>query len=109
MTNFTYKHEGSKNDANVLSTILQWGLPCELNGVIEFFNISVHGVRNETVHNFTKILETGKDVHKDDIFMVDLEELRPSYYYTFILTTKVRNVTELGAGTTYYTNYPAGS
>lgn len=108
VTNFTYKHEGSKNDANVLSTILQWGLPCELNGVIEFFNISVHGVRNETVHNFTKILETGKDVHKDDIFMVDLEELRPSYYYTFILTTKVRNVTELGAGTTYYTNYPAG-
>ena len=111
VTNFDYKTEPNPNDPNVLNTILQWGLPCASNGQIELFNISYHGKRKDFEdHNYVKIMKITNEVNNNDVYILnDLGELRPSYSYTFIVTAKIKNSTELGSALQFVAEYPAGS
>ena len=110
VTNLTYTNEYSANDTNILNTILKWNLPCSLNGEVEFFNISFHGSRNNSEdHDLIQIYEITKEVNKDDVYYIEMGELRASYTYNFIVATKIKNSVELGATAQYKVEYPAGS
>lgn len=111
MTNFSYLITNNKNDKNILDTILTWGLPCSLNGIIEYFNVSVHGTRpNYSPHSFSIRKYVPREIAKDDIIIINLKELKGEYNYTFEVFTKIYEVQELGLSANHNNIlYPAGS
>lgn len=100
----------SSNNTNVLDTILTWGLPCSLNGELEFFNVSGFGIRDGyppdiifEIHNCTDYS------HNDHMCSINLNELKGEYNYNFTISTKVKDVDTLGWSTSQNVPYPAGS
>ncbi|XP_012279804.1 tyrosine-protein phosphatase 10D isoform X2 [Orussus abietinus] len=109
VSNLTYATFASKNDSNVLTTILRWRLPCDLNGNLERFRVSIRGTREGFAnHTFHRTKEVPEVQHKDDVFSMDLGELRAEYAYTFEVATKVVGVDSLGPPVNQTTLYPAG-
>ncbi|GAB1864958.1 protein-tyrosine-phosphatase [Camponotus japonicus] len=84
------------NDNNVLDTIVTWGLPCSLNGKLEFFNVSVYGTREKyPPHSCHKIHKCIEHITNDNMCSINLDELKGEYNYTFTISTKVMNVDTL--------------
>lgn len=99
----------NSHNSNVLDTIVTWGLPCSLNGELEFFNVSVYGTRNKyPPHSFYKIHKCKEYIHNDYMCLINLNELKGEYNYTFSISTKVMNVDTLKS-TSESKLYPAGS
>lgn len=99
------------NDNNVLDTIVTWGLPCSLNGKLEFFNVSVYGTREKyPPHSFHKIHKCTEHITNDNMCSINLDELKGEYNYTFTISTKVMDVDTLKPNSMSESKlYPAGS
>ncbi|XP_029664707.1 tyrosine-protein phosphatase 10D isoform X3 [Formica exsecta] len=98
----------NSHNSNVLDTIVTWGLPCSLNGELEFFNVSVYGTRDKyPPHSFYKIHKCTEYIHNDYMCLINLNELKGEYNYTFSISTKVMNVDTLRS-TSESKLYPAG-
>ncbi|XP_012148042.2 receptor-type tyrosine-protein phosphatase H isoform X2 [Megachile rotundata] len=109
VSNFSYLIKNNENNKNTLDTILKWGFPCSLNGIMEYFNIFVHGTRrNYTPHSFMikKLVEN--NINKNDIISINLNELKAEYNYTFEISVKVKEVKKLGVPAKHNVLYPAG-
>ncbi|XP_018400416.1 PREDICTED: receptor-type tyrosine-protein phosphatase beta isoform X1 [Cyphomyrmex costatus] len=99
----------NSNDTNVLDTILTWGLPCSLNGELEFFNVSGVGTRHEyPPHFISEKYECTDYILNDYMCSINLNELKGEYNYNFTISTKVRNVDTLGWPISQNVLYPAG-
>ncbi|XP_050457145.1 receptor-type tyrosine-protein phosphatase beta isoform X2 [Cataglyphis hispanica] len=100
--------ENSRN-SNVLDTIVMWGLPCSLNGEFEFFNVSVYGTRDKyPPHSLYKIHKCMEYIDNDYMCLINLNELKGEYNYTFSISTKVMNVDTLSKPMSEKKLYPAG-
>ncbi|CAL1677550.1 unnamed protein product [Lasius platythorax] len=101
----------NSDNSNVLDTIVTWGLPCSLNGELEFFNVSVYGTRygddEYLPHSFYKKHKCTEYIYNDYMCVVNLKELKGEYNYTFTISTKVMNVDTLRS-TSQSKRYPAG-
>ncbi|XP_026828201.1 tyrosine-protein phosphatase 10D isoform X1 [Ooceraea biroi] len=99
----------SANDSNVLDTILTWGPPCSLNGVLEGYNVSFYGTRvcvKCKDHNFSTMhICTGSNNH---MCSINLNELRGEYNYTFEVSAKVLYIDTPGPSKSQVVLYPAG-
>lgn len=94
----------------MLDTIVTWGIPCSLNGKLEFFNVSIYGTREKyPPHSFYKIHECAKYTYDDYMCSINLEELKGEYNYTFTISTKVMDVDTLKPSSSESKLYPAGS
>ncbi|KAG5345078.1 PTPRB phosphatase, partial [Acromyrmex charruanus] len=99
----------NSNDTNILDTILTWGLPCSLNGELEFFNVSGVGTRfGYPSHFIFKKYECTDYIRNDYMCSINLNELKGEYNYNFTISTKVRNVDTLGWPVNQNVLYPAG-
>ncbi|XP_011694780.1 PREDICTED: receptor-type tyrosine-protein phosphatase eta isoform X2 [Wasmannia auropunctata] len=99
----------NSNDTNVLDTILTWGLPCSLNGELEFFNISGRGTRDKYVPHVISETCTCTDYNNNDnMCSINLNELNGEYKYNFTISAKVKNVDTLGSPSSQSVLYPAG-
>ncbi|XP_036149431.1 tyrosine-protein phosphatase 10D isoform X2 [Monomorium pharaonis] len=97
----------SLNDTNVLDTILTWGLPCSLNGELEFFSVS--GVGTRIGYPPDLILENCNCSNYDYMCAINLNELKGEYNYNFTISAKVKNVDTLGQPVSIQDIlYPAG-
>ncbi|XP_072746407.1 receptor-type tyrosine-protein phosphatase H-like isoform X2 [Anoplolepis gracilipes] len=106
-SSFIIIKENSDN-SNVLDTIVTWGLPCSLNGRLEFFNISVYGIRDKYPdHSFYKIHQCKEYIYNDYMCLINLNELKGEYNYTFTISTKVVDVNTV-MSTSESKTYPAG-
>jgi len=100
----------NSSDPNVLDTILTWGLPCSLNGELEFFNISAFGTRHKYPSHFIfKKYKCTDYIHNNYMCSINLNELKGEYNYNFTISTKVKNVDTLGWPISQNVLYPAGS
>ncbi|XP_076665204.1 phosphatidylinositol phosphatase PTPRQ-like isoform X2 [Andrena cerasifolii] len=110
VTNFSYLITNSKDDANILDTILKWGQPCSSNGIIEYFNVFVHGTRtNYTPHSLVVEKYVPSGTTENDMLVLNLKELKGEYNYTFEVSTKVNGVRDFGLPTSLSNIlYPAG-
>lgn len=100
----------NSNDTNVLDTILTWGLPCSLNGELEFFNVSGVGIRpGYPPHFIFEKYECTNYIRNDYMCSINLNELKGEYNYNFTISTKIRNVDTLGWPVNQNVLYPAGS
>lgn len=99
------------NNNNVLDTFVTWGLPCSLNGELEFFNVSVYGTREKyPLHSFYKEYDCKEYIYNDSMCSINLDELRGEYNYTFTISTKVKGVDTLTPNSMSESKlYPAGS
>ncbi|XP_018309941.1 receptor-type tyrosine-protein phosphatase beta isoform X2 [Mycetomoellerius zeteki] len=99
----------NSNDTNVLDTILTWGLPCSLNGELEFFNVSGVGIRpGYPPHFIFEKYECTNYIRNDYMCSINLNELKGEYNYNFTISTKIRNVDTLGWPVNQNVLYPAG-
>ncbi|XP_076288683.1 phosphatidylinositol phosphatase PTPRQ-like isoform X2 [Lasioglossum baleicum] len=109
VSNFSVSLINDENNPDRLDTILTWGFPCLSNGKIEYFNISVYGIRsNRSPHSFSNRTYVPNNVTKNDIFVVKLKELQAEYNYTIEVSVKVRDVPNLGIPVRSTVEYPAG-
>lgn len=111
VTNFSYLIANSKDDTNILDTILKWGQPCSSNGIIEYFNVFVHGTRtNYTPHSLVVEKYVPSGTSENDMIELNLKELKGEYNYTFEVSTKVNGVRDFGLPASRSNIlYPAGS
>lgn len=94
----------------MLDTILTWGLPCSLNGELEFFNISGFGTRDGYPPDIIFEIYNCTDYsHNDHMCSINLNELKGEYNYNFTISTKVKDVDTLGWSISQNVPYPAGS
>ncbi|XP_020278990.1 tyrosine-protein phosphatase 10D isoform X3 [Pseudomyrmex gracilis] len=95
---------------DVLDTILTWGLPCSLNGELEEFEVSVHGIREGFApHSFSISHKCEEYIDNNHMCLLNLEELRGEYNYSFTISAKVKNVDAFGEPTVVKNvQYPAG-
>ncbi|XP_043516829.1 receptor-type tyrosine-protein phosphatase beta isoform X2 [Frieseomelitta varia] len=108
ISNFSYLIVNNKNNTNILDTILTWGIPCSLNGILEYFNVSVHGIRtNYTPHFFTFKKYISNNIYKNDAITVNLKELKAEYNYTFKVVAKVQGIQDFGMPAFQHILYPA--
>ncbi|XP_047346026.1 tyrosine-protein phosphatase 10D isoform X3 [Vespa velutina] len=76
-----------------LDTVVTWDLPCFLNGKIESFFMSVHGIRNGyDPHIFSIKKNYSKIVEKNYVYSMVLPSLKSEYNYTLNISAKVRDV-----------------
>ncbi|XP_033177215.1 tyrosine-protein phosphatase 10D isoform X2 [Bombus impatiens] len=107
VSNFSYSIVNNENNKNVLNTILTWGIPCSLNGILEYFNVFVDGIRtNYEPHSFT-LQFLSNDV-KNDTVITNLKELKAEYNYIIKVVTKVQGVQDFGIPAFKNISYPAG-
>ncbi|XP_029156129.1 tyrosine-protein phosphatase 10D isoform X2 [Nylanderia fulva] len=100
----------SSHNSNVLDTIVTWGLPCSLNGELEFFNVSVYGIRSGEEylpHSFYRKHKCAEYIDNDYMCSINLNELKGEYNYTFTISTKVKGIDTLKS-TNLSKPYPAG-
>lgn len=109
VSKFTYTIQENPDNINILDTIVTWGMPCCLNGELEFFNLSVHGTRDGYDNHTFFVLE--KCNHEDDYMCsVNLQELRGEYNYTFSVYPKTLQIDTPGPVTSIDgILYPPGS
>lgn len=95
----------------MLDTIVTWGLPCSLNGKLEFFNVSVYGIRDKyPPDSFYKKYKCIEYKHNNDMCSLNLNELKGEYNYTFTISTKVEDVVTFKPMEVSESKlYPAGS
>ncbi|KAL2716531.1 tyrosine-protein phosphatase 10D isoform X1 [Vespula squamosa] len=87
-----------ENEKNIVN--LTWGLPCPLNGKIEFFSVLVYGVRNGyNPHTFS--IEKNYSNIVEKIYSMNLPPLKPEYNYTFNISAKVSDVETWGLPASY--------
>ncbi|CAK9825508.1 Receptor-type tyrosine-protein phosphatase beta [Anthophora retusa] len=99
----------NKNNTNILDTILMWAFPCSLNGILEYFNVFVHGTRtNYPPHSFTIKKYVSNHVLENDTVSINLKELKAEYNYTFEVSAKVKGVQNFGVPASQNILYPAG-
>lgn len=107
----------NSGNPNVLDTTLTWGVPCSLNGELEFFNISIYGTRDGfQPHAFSKTQKC-PNFRKNHMCLMTLSEedkedkfrLKGEFNYTFTISAKVKNIDTLGEGTSQSKLYPPGS
>ncbi|TGZ50782.1 receptor-type tyrosine-protein phosphatase beta-like isoform X1 [Temnothorax longispinosus] len=97
------------NDTNVLDTILTWGLPCSLNGELEFFDILGLGTRDGYPPDFIFEKHECTDYgHHDYMCSINLNELKGEYNYNFTISAKVKDIDTLGEPVSQNVLYPAG-
>ncbi|XP_017760243.1 PREDICTED: receptor-type tyrosine-protein phosphatase F [Eufriesea mexicana] len=109
VSNFSYLIANNKNNTNILDTILTWGIPCSLNGILEYFNVLVNGTRtNYSPHAFTIKKYISDNVIRNNIVSINLKELKAEYNYTFKVSAKVQGVDEFGIPACQHVLYPAG-
>ena len=110
ISNFSYLIINNKNNTNILDTILTWGIPCSLNGILEYFNVFVHGIRtNYTPHFCTFKKYISNNIYKNNAITVNLKELKAEYNYTFKVVAKVQGIQDFGMPAFQHILYPAGS
>lgn len=110
VSNFSYSIENSKDDQNILNTVLTWGFPCFLNGILDYFNVIVYGTRpNYALHSFTIRKYVSNDVMNNDRVSINLHELKAEYNYTFNVSAKVEGIQDFGISASQNVLYPAGS
>lgn len=110
VSNFSYLIKNNEHDTNTLDTILKWGFPCSLNGIIEYFNVFVHGTRtNYAPDSFSNKQYIPNTINKNDIISINLKELKAEYNYTFEVSVKVKGVQDFGEPARHTVLYPAGS
>ncbi|XP_076377068.1 phosphatidylinositol phosphatase PTPRQ isoform X2 [Megalopta genalis] len=109
VSNFSLSLTHDKSNPDILDTILTWGYPCSPNGKIEYFNVSVYGIRgNHTPHAFSNKTYVLNNTTRNDIFIINLKELRAEYSYTVEVSAKVKDVQDLGTPVRSTIIYPAG-
>ncbi|XP_032668444.1 phosphatidylinositol phosphatase PTPRQ isoform X2 [Odontomachus brunneus] len=96
VSKLTYTIQENPNNINILDTIVSWGVPCSLNGELEFFNVSVHGIRDGYDNHTFFILEKCINYEDDYMCLVNLQELRGDYNYTFSVYPKTLQIDALG-------------
>lgn len=110
VTNLTITTKRRDDDPNALDTQLSWGLPCSLKGILHRFNVSVYGTRPGLEnHNITTEVNVTDDFDKNEIFVLDLGELKPLYIYKFEVFAEVYGSTDSGEIADLEYKYPAGS
>nr|XP_034171362.1 tyrosine-protein phosphatase 10D [Osmia lignaria]XP_034171370.1 tyrosine-protein phosphatase 10D [Osmia lignaria]XP_034171380.1 tyrosine-protein phosphatase 10D [Osmia lignaria] len=109
VSNFSYLIKNNEHDTNTLDTILNWGFPCSVNGIIEYFNVFVNGTRtNYAPDSFTNKQYIPNTISKNDIISINLKELKAEYNYTFEVSVKVKGVQDFGEPARHTVLYPAG-
>lgn len=90
------------NDSNILETIFLWQLPCSLNGELEYFKIDGYGSwdgRHPEEHRNHSILvrvPVDPNFQKNDVFSLNLGELRAQYTYLFNISAVNRGANKEG-------------
>ncbi|XP_008205234.1 phosphatidylinositol phosphatase PTPRQ isoform X1 [Nasonia vitripennis] len=109
VTNLTITIKRRDDDPNALDTQLSWGLPCSLQGILHRFNVSVYGTRSGLEnHTITTEVNVTDDFDKNEIFVLDLGELKPLYTYKFEVFAEVYSSTDSGEIADLEYKYPAG-
>lgn len=94
----------------MLDTILTWGLPCSLNGELEFFNVTGYGTRDGYSPDLIFEKYNCMDYARNDYMCsINLNELKGEYNYNFTISAKVKDVDTLGQPISQNVLYPAGS
>lgn len=86
VTNLEYKTR--QNGSNTLDTILSWNLPCSLQGKLKEFEIYVFGLNSLNLketeyHNFSLTLVVQSELDGNELFSINLGELKAKYLYNF--------------------------
>ncbi|XP_014484080.1 PREDICTED: tyrosine-protein phosphatase 10D isoform X2 [Dinoponera quadriceps] len=109
VTNVVCNIEPHLNDTNKLDTIVKWKMPCSLNGKLEVYNVSVHGIRDGYKnHTFSISEECADYIDNNYTCSVNLQELKGEYNYTFSVSPKILYVDAPGPVTSRHVLYPAG-
>ncbi|XP_015605731.1 receptor-type tyrosine-protein phosphatase eta [Cephus cinctus] len=105
----SYSITNNENDPDTLDTTVSWSLPCALHGEIDYFHISVYGTRTDFNDDFfDRIYNITTAIGNNDIFSINLGELKAEYNYTFEVSAKVIDLDVLGAPDSTSVLYPAG-
>lgn len=100
--------EENPRDRNILDTTIKWGMPCCLNGKLDFFNITIYGTRDKFNPDVFHIKD--KCVKPDNYMCsVKLRELKGEYNYNVTISVKIKNLDTLGPISVDNILYPAGS
>ncbi|XP_076643633.1 tyrosine-protein phosphatase 10D-like isoform X2 [Halictus rubicundus] len=109
VSNFSLLLTDDENNSDRLDAVLTWGFPCSPNGEIEYFNVSVYGIRsNHSPHSFSVQKYIPNNITRNDIFVINLKELQAEYNYSVEISVKVEDVQDLGIPERSNILYPAG-
>lgn len=110
ISNLSCVIQGNKKNSSALNTILSWGLPCSLNGMLDLFSVTVYGERiNHSPHSFSILKNVTNHFHVDHLYTLNLNELKGEYNYTIQVSAKVLDVGNFGMSDVCGFMYPAGS
>lgn len=112
VTNLTCSIEPREHNSNILQTVLKWGLPCHLRGVLHYFQISAIGTafeKEDHVLDDANISVLNSTIDKNQMFNVTFGELRPLYKYNFTVSAMLIGSIDPGESEFVTVDYPAGS
>ncbi|XP_023316235.1 phosphatidylinositol phosphatase PTPRQ-like isoform X3 [Trichogramma pretiosum] len=112
VTNLQCRTQTSKEDLKLLDTILTWQLPCSLRGNLISFSVEYSGERDCegcSPHKGVTELNIEYDItNPDEVFSINLGELKPAYNYTFTVRAKSTASDDYGDPSLINMIYPSG-